>query len=288
MPLFRRAPKVVPPSRIGRYELLGLIGQGSFGRVFKATDVHLDKTVAVKELRVGDPSLLRDEAQVLSELRHENIVGFRQFLPHGNSWYLVMDYVEGGSLGEWIRQKTLYKGGPDAHKQRIIHQDFKPTNVMVTAEEVAKVSDFGLARVRAIPEAGLGPVADMFVTCGGLTPAYCSPEQAVNRKLTPETDVWSWGLVVLEMFAGGVFWQIGTQAPEALVAYCNGKSALRAIHSMRNILIACFAISPEARPPLVEVVSLLEIEAPPSNRTVTAVLRRGRSKGARSHAADLN
>src|ERR1039458_2377410 len=104
----------------GQYEILAEIGQGALGKVFKGRDIHLDKIVAIKELQLDNPSALRDEAQVLSDLRHENIVGFRQFFPNGNRWYLVMDYVEGGNLAEWVRTKKLYNGGlgPNSHPQR--------------------------------------------------------------------------------------------------------------------------------------------------------------------------
>src|ERR1043166_5559018 len=78
-----------------------------------------EKGVGRKELKLDNPSALRDEPRVLSELRHENIVGFRQFFPDGNRWYLVMDFIEGGSLAEWIRGRKLYAGDVNSSLNRI-------------------------------------------------------------------------------------------------------------------------------------------------------------------------
>jgi serine/threonine protein kinase len=265
----------------GQYEILAEIGQGALGKVFKGRDIHLDKIVAIKELQLDNPSALRDEAQVLSDLRHENIVGFRQFFPNGNRWYLVMDYVEGGNLAEWVRTKKLYNGGlgpslqricslaaqaaeglGHAHKHNIIHQDVKPANIMVTSTEVAKVSDFGLANAGAVADSTtMGSKQDPSVTFGGLTPAFCSPEQARKERLTSKTDCWSWGLSVLEMFAGGLFWRIGTQAQEALALFTQGPPDRFAVGRMpdpvRILLQQCFAHDQKARPTLVEAARIL-------------------------------
>ncbi|MBP9900602.1 MAG: protein kinase [Verrucomicrobia subdivision 3 bacterium] len=83
-----------------QYEILAELDQGAFGAVYMAHDGHLDKVVAVKQLTNADPKVLRDEARILSELRHENIVGFRQLFPEDGQWFMVMDYVKGGSLAK--------------------------------------------------------------------------------------------------------------------------------------------------------------------------------------------
>ena len=109
----------------------------------------------------------------------------------------------------------------------------KPGNVLMTMEGVAKLTDFGLARARArageaplrapggTPSIRRGPsgAASVLVSVGGMTPPYCSPEQAGRRPLTRKTDVWSWGASVLEMFAGGVFWQYGPAVEQSLESY---------------------------------------------------------------------
>jgi ankyrin repeat protein/tRNA A-37 threonylcarbamoyl transferase component Bud32 len=270
--------------QIGQYEILAEIGQGAFGKVFKGRDVHLERVVAIKELQLDSPSALRDEARVLSELRHENIVGFRQFFPDGNRWYLVMDFIEGGSLSEWIRGRKLYAGDyksslnricsiaaqtadglAHAHKHGVIHQDVKPANIMVTVSEIAKVTDFGLANAKAVSKSTHSLEQDVTVTLGGLTPAYCSPEQAAKQRLNVKTDVWSWGLSVLEMFAGSLFWRVGTQAQVALDHFAEGPPDRYAVGEMPSsvfgLLQKCFDSNPEGRPSLIEGASLLKSHA---------------------------
>ena len=153
------------------------------------------------------------------------------------------EYVSGGDLRQWIGSGSgrLYKGRGEqevlrrildvaiqiarglqySHEQGIVHQDVKPANVMMTQQGVAKVTDFGLARARVAAGDVLAAEAtdQLLVTyAGGLTPAYCSPEQAIShaiyrataglvrQRLASQTDVWSWGLSVLAMFTGGPFW----------------------------------------------------------------------------------
>jgi len=129
----------------------------------------------------------------------------------------------------------LYEGGPQqalqrildiaiqmawalhyAHQQGLVHQDVKPANVMMTPDGTAKVTDFGLARARAAAsEASTTPDGgSMLVSWGGRTPAYASLEQMAGKKLSRRTDIWSWAVSVLEMFAGEVTWGAGPAAGE--------------------------------------------------------------------------
>jgi len=81
-----------------QFEILAKVDEGGLGAVYKAMDTYLDVPVAIKALKISNPSALRDEARLLSLLRHENIVGFRQIFHEDALWYMVMDFVEGGSL----------------------------------------------------------------------------------------------------------------------------------------------------------------------------------------------
>ena len=171
----------------------------------------------------------------------------RFFRTVGDEVLIFAEYVEGGSLKNWIDSRKLYEGGAEktlerildtaiqfawglhcVHELGLVHQDVKPANVMMDKDaQVAvqglkvRVTDYGLARARAaageryVPELG----QSILVSSGGYTPAYCSPEQADGRKLDRRTDVWSWGVSVLEMFQGGVTWQSGRVAAEALKAF---------------------------------------------------------------------
>src|ERR1051325_3628300 len=268
--------------QLGQYKILEEVGQGGFGVVFKACDVHLDEIVAIKELRLDNPGVLKDEAKLLSKLRHENIAGFRQLFPEGEHWYLVMDFVSGGSLAHWIRTRRLYEGGPQnalagilsvaaqfarglsyAHQNQIIHQDVKPGNVLITPDGIAKVTDFGLARAGASLQSPFPTDSrqSVLVSIGGMTPSYCSPEQFRKYSLTRKTDSWSWGLSVLEMFTGEVLWTHGTAAGLALENFIERNETRDGIPSMpeslERLLGRCFEAEPRKRPGMEELTAIL-------------------------------
>ena len=267
-----------------QYEILDKVGEGGFGAVWRARDIHLDTLVAIKALRLEDPTALREEAKILSALRHENVVGFRQLFPEDNAWYLVLDFVEGGSLASWIRSGELYKGTSEevlrrlmsfatqsakglayAHEAGIIHRDVKPANVLITPRGSAKVSDFGLARARAVSTSRdrVATANSILVSTGGMTPAYCSPEQQRGGMLTSTTDTWSWGIAVLEMFTGGVTWTRGDMVSEVLTEYLAGRIQNRKIPAMPVQLGAtlkkCFQLDPHQRSKLRDLINELEL-----------------------------
>jgi serine/threonine protein kinase len=141
---------------------------------------------------------------------------------------VFIEHVSGGDLAQFIRSRQLYADGPQsalkqildiaiqsawglhhAHEHRMIHQDMKPANVLMTTDGVAKVTDFGLATMQA-QEGGGGGTLVAGVT--GHTPLYASPEQAAKGQLTRRTDIWRWAVSVLEMFMGERTWPIGSVA----------------------------------------------------------------------------
>ncbi|MGW2716007.1 protein kinase domain-containing protein, partial [Streptomyces sp. NPDC001356] len=191
------------------------------------------------------------------------------------------EWIDGGSLAEAVRGGRLYEGGhrvalgrildvavqmawglAHAHDSRLVHQDVKPANVMLQRDGTAKVTDFGLAGTSAASrqEGGDGPGDDPpGVTFAGMTPAYCSPEQAVAAagrravRLTTATDVWSWAVSVLEMFAGRRLTDHGQAAGDALERFLRTGGAddarVPAVPaSVGGLLRQCFRQDPAARP----------------------------------------
>ncbi|MHC1769283.1 MAG: protein kinase [Verrucomicrobiia bacterium] len=197
----------------GNYRILGVLGRGGMGVVFKAEDLKLKRPVALKLLRVelshsteARERFLR-EAQVAAALDHPNICTIYEVGEQDGQAYIAMAYVDGKSLkGEIARaplqiDETLRiaiqvaEGLEEAHRHRIVHRDIKPANVMLTAKGQAKIMDFGLAHE--------GSAADRTRTGVVMgTVAYMSPEQALGRKVDPRTDIWSFGCLLYEMLAG--------------------------------------------------------------------------------------
>ncbi len=184
------------------------------------------------------------------------------------------EYVEAGSLKDWIDSRKLYEGGPQealkrildiviqlawglhyAHEKGVIHQDVKPANMLMAPDGTAKVTDFGLSNARAATAESeqTGPTGSILVSTGGMTPAYCSPEQANRQRLTRCSDIWSWAVSVLEMFMGEVCWQSGVAAPEVLRHLHDVRAEGAALPELPPDLLAllghCFALAPGERPP---------------------------------------
>ena len=203
----------------GRYKLLERIGSGGMSVVYKAQDMLLGRLVAVKmlhEIFSGDEEFLlrfRQEATAAAGLQHPNIVTVHDIGQDGHRQYIVMEYVNGRTLKQLIRQHTqdgrsipvnrvldltiqVCDGIGYAHRANLVHCDVKPQNVLVTRDERIKVADFGIAR--AMSEASQ-QVQDEGVWG---TPQYFSPEQASGEPPTPASDVYAIGVMMFEMLTG--------------------------------------------------------------------------------------
>jgi serine/threonine protein kinase len=197
----------------GKYKVAEEIGRGGMGVVFRAEDIKLKRSVALKFLPphlMGSPEL-KDrflvEAQAAAALNHPNICVIHEVGESEERSYIAMEYVEGETLRDRIKIKPLQAedalavasqvaaGLGEAHRKGIVHRDVKGANIMVTAMGQAKVMDFGLAKLR-----GGSSITKSQTTLG--TVAYMSPEQARGDDLDQRTDIWSLGVVLYEMLTG--------------------------------------------------------------------------------------
>lgn len=203
-----------PGTTVSHYEILGQLGSGGMGVVYRARDTQLDRTVALKFLPQhlsADASAKRrfiQEAKAASALDHANICTILHIgETNDGQVYIVMSYYEGQTLKYLLNDgplpeetalniaRQLAAGLHRAHLEGIVHRDIKPANVMVTVHGEVKILDFGIAK--------LGAVSDMTgegATLG--TVSYMSPEQTRGEKVGPATDLWSLGVVLYEMLAG--------------------------------------------------------------------------------------
>ena len=203
-------------TKIGRYKVLGELGRGAMGIVYKAEDPNLDRIVALKTIIIEDDAEGRKEyqkrffleAKAAGKLNHPNIVTAYDFGEEDGVAYLAMELVEGTDLRLRLKDgaaltpidavdiaQQVAEGLGFAHERGIVHRDIKPGNIMLQPRGQAKIMDFGLARMR---------VADHKTSTGMVlgTPKYMSPEQVAGQPVDQRSDVFSLGIVLYEMLTG--------------------------------------------------------------------------------------
>ncbi len=248
---------------LGDFTVERRLGEGGMGVVYLVRSLASGQRLAVKRALLHDEESRREflaELQTWIDLpEHPHLVACRFVRTIGEEVVIFAEYVDGGSLTGWIEERRLPRleqvldvaiqfawGLHAAHQHGLVHQDVKPGNVLLTRAGIVKVTDFGLARLR--PEAaGAGGLVDY----RGRTPAFCSPEQAARQPLSLQTDVWSWGLAVLQMFTGDVTWVSGVVAAEALEAFLAMGSTEESLPSLSaplvRVLQKCFQQDPDQR-----------------------------------------
>jgi eukaryotic-like serine/threonine-protein kinase len=219
-----------PGTRLGVYEILGPLGSGGMGEVYRARDLKLGRAVAIKVL----PPALHDdverlsrfvrEATTLAALNHQNIAHIHGFEDSTGVPALVMELVEGPTLSDRIAKgplpldealpiaKQIAEGLDAAHEQGIIHRDLKPANIKVRDDGTVKILDFGLAKaLDSRPPSGINVTQSPTITTPAVltgvgtilgTAAYMSPEQAKGKPADKRSDVWAFGCVLYEMLTG--------------------------------------------------------------------------------------
>src|SRR5258705_12244265 len=202
-------------TRLGNYEIVAPLGAGGMGEVYRARDVRLGRSVAIKALPEAvarDPERLarfEREARVLASVHHYNIAVIYGIEDAGGTSYLALELVEGETLGDRLRRGPLTVAETleacaqiasavnAAHEQGIVHRDLKPSNVMVEPLGAVKVLDFGLAKAGALatesgPDLSASPTVALGATAAGVvlgTASYMSPEQARGKAVDRRADV---------------------------------------------------------------------------------------------------
>jgi eukaryotic-like serine/threonine-protein kinase len=197
---------------LNRYEILESVGRGGMADVYRALDRKRNQEVAIKVLRedlAEDPELRRrfqDEAVVLSKLTHKNIVRLYEFEEEGDLAFLVMDFINGTTLAKHLKNHRMSLGQAlgileqvcpalnYAHEEKYVHRDIKSSNIMIQNDGKMLLSDFGIAKV--VEEEATGSTS-LIGTAG-----YMSPEQILGKPLDQTTDIYSLGIVAVEMVTG--------------------------------------------------------------------------------------
>ena len=295
--------------RLGPYEILGPLGAGGMGEVYKARDPRLNRLVALKILPdavASDDDRLRRferEARAVAQLSHPNIVTVHDTGTADGRAFLVSELLEGETLRSRMSRGRLpirvvldianqiARGLQAAHAKGIVHRDLKPENVMLTPDGHVKVLDFGLAKVAPAPHGSSDPTVGL--TEPGIamgTPSYMSPEQVRGESIDHRTDIFALGAIVYEMvsgrraFPGASSADIMSAVLRADVADITSDVSVSVPPSLERIIHRCLEKNPGARfQTVADLAFALETLAdsgarlPALDRTSTAPVTRSRA-----------
>lgn len=254
------------PQSIGRYRILGVLGRGAMGVIYKAHDPEIDRLVAIKLIRAdlldSDDradfiARFRREAQAAGRCAHPNIVGIYDFALHDGNPFLVMEFIDGATLvqacpagGRFAVEDAIFlamqllRALQAAHTMGIVHRDIKPANIMLTGGTLVKIADFGISRL------DMSNLTQVDSVIG--TPSYMSPEQCRGDAVDARSDLFSVGVVLYEMLSGQKPFA-GRNSAEVFTKLLHAPAPdLRLIlpdipDGIRAIVTRCLAKAPEDR-----------------------------------------
>ncbi|HEY7513836.1 MAG TPA: protein kinase, partial [Vicinamibacteria bacterium] len=261
-----RAPDLPAGERVGPYRVVRVIGRGGMGTVYLAerADEEFRQQVALKLVGRGQDSdqvlrLFRQERQILANLDHPNIA---RLLDGGATAeglpYVVMEFVEGEPIDRHCERlglstadrvrlfRTVCSAVQFAHQNLVVHRDLKPSNILVTADGVPKLLDFGIAKVL-----GAKPATTQTLTTGwALTPNYASPEQIRGETITTASDVYSLGVVLYELLTGRRPYELTSVLPHEIVrVVCEREPAPPSDLALPTVVVASDETGEKPREP---------------------------------------
>ncbi len=259
-----------------RYRLEEHLGAGGMGDVWRATDLRLRETVALKRSRDGD---IGHEARIGAELSHPNVITVHGTVTDGDEQWLVMEYLPARTLAEIIEadgpitpQRAARIGAQLAdalaamHAKNMVHRDVKPGNVLVTANDVAKLSDFGISRWAEQTRVGGGDVAG--------TPAYLAPEVADGHEARPASDVFALGATLFAAVEGTSPWGSPDAGPQEQLRRAKAYDITPPRHEgpFGGLLAQLLRRAPQERPAAENVRALLDGVKLPNPRRRKAIV----------------
>ena len=246
-----------------RYRIIGRLGKGGMGEVYRANDVRLGQTVALKflpESMSQDPAVLarfHNEVRVARQVTHPNVCRVYDIGEAEGQAFISMEYIDGEDLSVLLRRigrlsadkaveiaRKLCAGLAAAHTQGVLHRDLKPANIMIDGRGQILITDFGLA--------GLADQMRGVEVRNG-TPAYMAPEQLTGREVSAKSDIYALGLVLYEIFTGKPPFQAQTMAEMVrLREHAKPASPSSVVHdidpTVERIILKCLEADPRNRP----------------------------------------
>jgi serine/threonine-protein kinase len=256
-----RLLQLTPGTVIGeRYRVVSLIGSGGMGQVYRADDLKLGQTVALKFLAGhGDAKRLYEEVKVGRQVSHPNVCRLYDIAEVDGHLFITMEFVDGEDLASLLRRvgrlsaekalaltRDICAGVAAAHEKGVIHRDLKPANVMIDGRGRARVTDFGLA------------VAGETATDGAGTPAYMAPEQLAGEPASMRSDIYALGLVIYELFTGRRAFEV-TSTYELLARQRRSEFTRPSLvtkdvpAAVERVIARCLDPVPDARPSIEQI-----------------------------------